>query len=168
MKVSCNCDSKLCAKWHPKIEAAMRKAMNKARKEDRHFKTDMSSLARDIGVSRPTLYRHAPFVEDMLRRLDIERRRVDGDAARVALREKIERTEMQRDAALEEVAALRRSLAQVYQTLALNARPLAALVETELRGHGVETGTCPLCGGDGAALSETDSNVVPLERRDRS
>lgn len=168
MKVPCDCDSILCAKWHPRIEAAMRKAADKARKNKKDFKADMTSLARDVGVSRPTLYKHAPFVEDMLRRLDIERRRVDGDAARIALMEKVHRIEQQRDTALEEVTALRRSLAQVYQTLALNARPLAALIETELRDHVVETGTCPLCGGDGTALSETVCNVVPLEPRDRS
>lgn len=167
MKVSCGCDAKLCAKWHPKIEAAMRKAANQARKNDREFKADMSSLARDIGVSRPTLYKHAQFVEDMLRHLQIERRRVDGDAARTALAERVERIERQRDTALEEVDALRRSIAQIYQTLALNARPLAALVETQLRDHGIENGACPLCGSDGGRLSKVGSNVVTLNEKER-
>lgn len=166
MKIRCGCDGKLCARWHPKIEAAMRKAAAKARKEGREYRADMTALARDIATSRPTLYRHAAFVEDMLVRLNAERRRVDGDAARAALMDRIERLEGQRDEALAEVAALRRSIAQIYTTLVMEARPLAALVEAQLRGEGQETGTCPLCGGDGTGMAIAATNVVRLKRDD--
>ncbi len=42
MKIRCGCNGKLCARWHPKIEAAMRKAAAKARREGRDYKAERS------------------------------------------------------------------------------------------------------------------------------
>ncbi|WP_172327299.1 hypothetical protein [Mangrovicoccus sp. HB161399] len=167
MKIRCGCDGKLCARWHPKIEAAMRKTAAKARKEGREYKADMTALAGDLATSRPTLYKHAAFVEDMLVRLKAERRRVDGDAARAALMDRIERLEAQRDAALADVMDMRRRVAQVYATLNREAPLLAALVEAPMRREGLDTGTCPLCGGDGTGMAAPAGNVVRLKRDDR-
>ena len=144
----------------------MRKAAAKARRLKKDYVADMTALARDVGVSRPTLYRHAPFIERLLRKLQVERRRSDGDAARVSMEQRIERVQAQREKAEEEVAVLRQTLAEVFQTLVLHAKPLAAMVEADLRERGIETGTCPLCGGDGSVIAPTKSNVVPLARRE--
>ena len=153
MRIKCECDDKLCARWHPAIEASMRKAVARGGRGKKGHEIDMTALARDVGISRPTLYRHAPFVEHLLQKLKVERRRSDGDAARLAMEQRIERIQAQREQAEEELMALRRTLAEIFQTLVLHAKPLAAMVEAELHERGIKTGACPLCGGTAGSIA---------------
>lgn len=155
----------LCAKWHPRIEKMMRQLVAEARRNGRDCVIDMSKLARAVGVSRPTLYKHEAFILKIQKVLEVERRRADGHAAMTFLEERVEKSIKERDEARADAAAMRAALAQIHQSLALNAAPVLALVEAELRRHGIEADRCPLCGTVGADLAPPETNVVSLSPR---
>ena len=161
----CNEKPHLCAKWHPRIEKVMRQGASEARRKDKDYVIDMSKLARAVGVSRPTLYKHEAFILKIQKILDVERRRSDGYAAMTFLEEKVEKAVKERDEARADVAAMQAALAKIHETLALNAPPVLALVEAELRGAGSNADRCPLCGAEGPAIAPPKSNVVPLSQR---
>ena len=164
----CNEKPHLCAKWHPRIEKVMRQGASEARRNDKDYVIDMSKLARAVGVSRPTLYKHEAFILKIQKILEVERRRADGYAAMTFLEEKVAKAVQERDEARADAAALRATLAQIHQALALNAPPALALVESELQGAGISADRCPLCGAESPAIAAPESNVVPISKRSPS
>lgn len=134
-----------CANWHPKIERAIRKAHDDCVRSNEPFKLNLTDLARQLGTSRPTLYKHEPFIEALLLRLRSERRRVDGQAAVDLLKDQLR----SRDDTIAELnarnAALIRDLQNVYDHIYGASVTAGELIDAEMRKRSTEDGRCILC-----------------------
>lgn len=162
MRLKCDSSSDVCKKWHPAIEEVIKRGVSSTSR-GADFSLNMKALANELGISRPTLYRHEVFIETVIARLRIDRKRTDGSVARVALEDRIAQLEARLDASTSANLALRQSLANVFHVLATNRSPILALVTAELHGHVQANDVCPLCGTSDVRM-EFKSNVISLAK----
>lgn len=157
--------NRTCARWHPKIERAIRKAHDKAIKNDEPFKLSMTALAEVLETSRPTLYKHEPFIEALLQRLRAERRRVDGQAAIDLLKDQVKARD-DRIAELEaRNAALMQDIQTIYDHIYGASITAGELVEAEVRNRSTKDGRCVLCDGLIGHLHEKEKKIVKMTPR---
>ncbi|MQY42797.1 hypothetical protein GG681_09100 [Epibacterium sp. SM1969] len=157
---------KTCAKWHPRIEAAIRKAHSKATKEGTPFKLSMTALAKELSTSRPTLYKHEPFIEALLHRLKAERRRVDGQAAIDLLQDQLHRKDQKISELEARNAALMRDLQNIFDHIYGASVTAGELVEAVVRKRSNEDGRCVLCEAPVEGIPPRKNNVVKLSTKD--
>lgn len=126
----CDCPTKVCDKWHPSIERALQLQLAK-------FKSGlatgicMTKLAKEIGVSRPTLYRHISFIESILSSSSASRRNPLPPLDE-SLRCRIGELEAKLSDAAQEIQMLRSTVALIFDTLAKHNSPVRALLSAEL------------------------------------
>ncbi|MCO8145703.1 hypothetical protein NHN26_10740 [Rhodovulum tesquicola] len=156
-----------CAIWHPRIEAAIRSSQKKAAKAKRPFKLNLAELARDLGTSRPTIYKHERFIERVLQKLDAERRRVDGHAGLEFLKDQLKRKDDEIAILTARNETLMRDLQTVYDHIYGASLTAAELVDAVVRDRTDADGQCILCGSEVKSLPEKKTNVVPLPPKGR-
>ncbi|MCA2008529.1 helix-turn-helix domain-containing protein [Tritonibacter mobilis] len=159
---------KTCARWHPKIESAIRKAHSSAIKKGAPFKLSITALAKELSVSRPTLYKHEPFIEALLHRLKAERRRVDGQAAIDLLQDQLHRKDEKISELEARNAALMKDLQNVFDHIYGASVTAGELVEAEVRKRSNEDGRCILCESPVENITHRGNNVVKLSPKDRT
>lgn len=152
-----------CARWHPKIEAAIRKAQGKATRANEPFKLNMVALANDLGTSRPTLYKHEKFIEALCERLRVERRRVDGQAAIDLIKDQVHRKELQIKELENRNIALMRDLQAIYDHIYGASLTAGELVDAEVRRRTTEDGQCILCNAPVEQLPPKQTKVVSMK-----
>tara|TARA_R110002049_G_scaffold191082_2_gene360003 strand:+ start:4285 stop:4776 length:492 start_codon:yes stop_codon:yes gene_type:complete len=157
-----------CARWHPKIESAIRKAQNKAAKLDKPFKLNMKALASDLNTSRPTLYKHEKFIEALCDRLRVERRRVDGQASVDLLKDQIHRKEQKIQELEVRNAALMRDMQAIYDHIYGASITAGELVDAEVRRRSTEDGQCVLCDAPVQHALGKETNIVSINPKDRT
>lgn len=158
----CNCSHKSCRKWHPKIEKAIRAEMAAATRNGETYLLNMSRLARLCDISRPTLYEHELFIEQLRRSLEIDRQRSEGHAQVQSLKEELERRNARISSLEDQVAGLHRGIAQLYSTLYLTGVSTRMIDEGLMPTVCDDLESCPLRRIQRLQSSE---NVVELDRR---
>jgi len=160
----CQCSERSCRKWHPIIEEAIKEQAAATAKRNETFVLNMSELARRCGISRPTLYQHELFIEQLIRRLEIDRNRVEGHGQVQALKEQLAQRENRISDLEQQVASLHLGLAELYTALYLNG------ISPE---HSVEDLTGRVCSDYGTCVmkqlgkSANTNNIIELDKPEK-
>lgn len=109
------------------------------------YKYNASELSRLTGISRPTLQKYSEVVDDVLKEIAANHRKIKGQIVTEQLRDKIARIEEENALLKRELETLRRHHANIYSKLYNRMQSIAPLVKSELALEAVEDGRCIFC-----------------------
>ncbi len=150
-----------------KVKEVIREGLHKlAADAGGKYVLNASELAKATGVSRPTIYRHEEFINEVLKEISAERKFYKGHGVIEFMRERMERLENEKAELKNEVDTLRKHHAKIFEILYYNAVRLSDLVKSEVLKEIEESGCCTLCGQEVDATKFRQVNkVVPLTPR---
>lgn len=148
--------------WQPLIKAAIERQYKEAVQAGQPYKLNQALIAREIGMSRPTLAKHMDYIDDLLSKLASDRRRVDGQATVEFMKDQNGALKAQILDLEHQKTVLMQALQAVFDRVYAASLTAGDLMEADLRKHARASEVCPLCGSNAASIPDKPSNVVDL------
>ena len=99
------------------IRATLKGIIETAQKEGKAYKYNQSELSRAASVSRPTLDKYSPFIDEILKNCEVERKIEYGQAGIQQFLDRIARLEERNKTLEKEVGALRSQHLRIHEVL---------------------------------------------------
>lgn len=104
-----------------------------------------SELSRRVGCSRPTLDKHAEFIDSVLTKIGAEKRLKKDHPLMAHLYTRIENLESENDQLQKELLALRSHHAKIYSLLFSHSVDMSIFVRPIVENQSIVKGKCILC-----------------------
>jgi len=142
-----------------KVRAKIKDGLEKlATQYGKNYVYSPSELSRLINVSRPTLYLHASYIDEILESIKAERKQAKGHGIIEYMRERMAKMEQERDSLKRELNILRQHHGQIYQRLYYEGKNISAIVKPVVMQESIEQNQCILCGQELTAGIKAEIN----------
>lgn len=145
------------------VKNRIREGILKLAAEDgKDFTYSPSTLSKVANVSRPTLYKYADYIDEVLNGVKARRKLAKGMGVIEFMRERTDRTEDEKKALVAELKVMRKHHIDLYQKLYYESASLAAVIKPVLLKESVDLGKCILCSEAVNASILKKNNVVNI------